>query len=51
MPTILFTVGPSGVGHLHDLLACLAKFDEDVSLEATPQFVRVAVPVLKQGKD
>lgn len=39
MPTFLFTVLPSGVGHLHELLSCLAKFDEDVSLEATSQFV------------
>ncbi|KIW66335.1 hypothetical protein, variant [Phialophora macrospora] len=40
MPTLLFTVAPSGVVHLHDFLTCLAKFDEDVSLEATPQFLR-----------
>ncbi|EXJ58066.1 hypothetical protein A1O7_05490 [Cladophialophora yegresii CBS 114405] len=40
MPTLLFTVAPSGVVHLHDFLTCLARFDEDVSLEATPQFLR-----------
>ena len=40
MPVLLFTILPSGVGALHDLLTCLAKFDEDVSLEATSQFVR-----------
>ncbi|KEF59798.1 uncharacterized protein A1O9_04646 [Exophiala aquamarina CBS 119918] len=40
MPTFLFTLLPSGVGHLHELLSCLAKFDEDVSLEATSQFLR-----------
>jgi hypothetical protein len=40
MPTLLFTVAPSGVAQIHDLLTCLGKFDEDVSLEATPQFVR-----------
>jgi hypothetical protein len=39
MPTFLFTVVPQGVGYIHDLLICLARFDEDVSLEATPQFV------------
>jgi hypothetical protein len=39
MPTLLFTLGPAGVGHLHDLLVCLAKFDEDVSMEATTSFV------------
>lgn len=39
MPTLLFTVAPPGVAYFHDLLTCLAKFDEDVSLEATPQFV------------
>ena len=39
MPTLLFTVAPSGVVHFHDFLTCLAKFDEDVSIEATPQFV------------
>ncbi|KAK5056046.1 hypothetical protein LTR84_012597 [Exophiala bonariae] len=42
MPTFLFTVLPSGVGHFHDLLSCLAKFDEDVSLEATSQFLRLS---------
>lgn len=39
MPTLFFSVAPSGAVHIHDLLTCLAKFDEDVSLEATPQFV------------
>ena len=39
MPTLLFTVAPSGVAYFHDLLTCLAKFDEDVSLEASPQSV------------
>ncbi|EHY53025.1 hypothetical protein HRR83_006136 [Exophiala dermatitidis] len=40
MPTLLFSVGPPGVTSIHDLLICLAKFDEDVSIEATPQFLR-----------
>lgn len=39
MPTLLFTIAPAGVGQLHDLLTCLAKFDENVSWEATPQNV------------
>jgi hypothetical protein len=39
MPTLLFTVAPASVGHIHDLLACLARFDEDIAIEATPQFV------------
>jgi hypothetical protein len=34
MPTLAFTVLPAGVAQLHDLLSCLAKFDENVSLEA-----------------
>jgi hypothetical protein len=34
MPTLSFTVLPAGVAQLHDLLSCLAKFDENVSLEA-----------------
>lgn len=34
MPTLAFTVLPVGVTQLHDLLSCLAKFDENVSLEA-----------------
>jgi hypothetical protein len=40
MPILLFTVAPAAVGQLHDLLSCLARFDEDVSWEATPQNVR-----------
>ena len=39
MPVLLFSVSPAGVGQLHDLLNCLAKFDETVSWEATPQNV------------
>lgn len=34
MPTLTFTVLPSGVAELHDLLSCLAKFDENISVEA-----------------
>ena len=39
MPTLLFTVSPAGAARVHDILICLAKFDEDVTVEATPQFV------------
>lgn len=35
MPTLKFTVLPTGVAQLHDLLSCLAKFDENISLEAS----------------
>jgi hypothetical protein len=41
MPVLVFTVAPAGVGQFNDLLTCLAKFDENVSLEATPQNVRL----------
>ena len=34
MPTLAFTMLPAGVAQLHDLLSCLAKFDENISLEA-----------------
>jgi hypothetical protein len=34
MPALGFIVMPVGVAQLHDLLSCLAKFDENVSLEA-----------------
>ena len=39
MPVLIFTIAPAGVGQLSDLLTCLAKFDENVALEATPQGV------------
>ncbi|ETN42992.1 uncharacterized protein HMPREF1541_02150 [Cyphellophora europaea CBS 101466] len=42
MPTFLFSVAPAAVGQLHDLLSCLAKFDETVSLEATPETLRLS---------
>ncbi|OCT51025.1 putative DNA repair protein rad9 [Cladophialophora carrionii] len=50
MPTLLFTVAPSGVVHLHDFLTCLARFDEDVSLEATPQFNKLRFSSLNISK-
>lgn len=42
MPTLLFTIAPAAVGQLHDLLTCLAKFDENVSWAATTQNVSVS---------
>jgi len=35
MPSLTFSVTPDGVARLHDLLSCLAKFDDDISIEAT----------------
>ena len=43
MPTLAFTVLPGGVAQLHDLLACLAKFDENISLEAKDESVSCIV--------
>jgi hypothetical protein len=40
MPLLSFTVLPNGVGQLHDILSCLVKFDENISLEATTNSVR-----------
>ena len=40
MPTLAFTVMPAGVGQLYDLLSCLVKFDENISLEAYNDHVR-----------
>jgi cell cycle checkpoint control protein RAD9A len=42
MPTLLFTLSPAAVGQLHDLLSCLAKFDEAVSWEATADNFRMS---------
>ncbi len=41
MPSLSFTVQPSTVGQLHDILACLVKFDENISLEASSNSVRL----------
>ncbi len=40
MPNLIFTVMPAGVGLLYDLLSCLVKFDENISLEAYNDHVR-----------
>ncbi len=34
MPTLTFTLTPEGVVRLHDVIVCLAKFSESVSVEA-----------------
>ena len=39
MTTLTFTVIPTDVTYLHDLLTCLARFDENISVEATAQGV------------
>jgi hypothetical protein len=41
MSFLSLTISPAGVGKLHDLLTCLAKFDENISLEATADRVRL----------
>lgn len=41
MHTFLFSVAPAAVGQLHDILTCLAKFEENVSWQATHQNVGV----------
>jgi hypothetical protein len=45
MPSLSFTVLPGGVGQIHDLLSCLVKFDENISLEASPSSVRLSVAI------
>lgn len=42
MPVFTFTTTPAGVAQLHDALSCLAKFDENISLEATAQEFRIS---------
>ena len=42
MPTLLFSVSPAAVGQLHDILSCLAKFDEAVSWEASSDALRIS---------
>ena len=41
MTILKFTIVPTGVAQLHDILSCLAKFDENVSLEASKDYVRL----------
>jgi hypothetical protein len=40
MAVLLFTLSPAAVGQLHDLLTCLARFDETIAWEASPEGVR-----------
>lgn len=42
MTVLSFTITPTGVGHIHDLLSCLARFDENVSLEASPDSLHIS---------
>ena len=43
MSSFAFTVLPSGVGELHDILSCLMKFDENVALEANSSSVSLLI--------
>lgn len=42
MPTFTFTITPVAVAQLHDALSCLAKFDENISLEADAKELRIS---------
>ncbi|KAK5955015.1 hypothetical protein OHC33_003694 [Knufia fluminis] len=42
MPTFGFAISPNAIAQLHDALSCLAKFDENISLEATAQELRIS---------
>ena len=46
MPTLAFIVMSGGVALLHDLLSCLAKFDENISLEACDNNVSTLLSLL-----
>jgi len=41
MPALTFTILPPGVAKLHEILLCLAKFDENISLEASADHVSI----------
>lgn len=43
MPDLAFTILPEGVLQLNELLSCLAKFDENVSLEAGVENVSISL--------
>lgn len=43
MPIFSFTISPAGIAQLHDALTCLAKFDENISLEASAHEVGLTV--------
>lgn len=42
MPSFTFTLSPTGVTQIHDALSCLARFDENVCLEATAGELRIS---------
>lgn len=42
MPIFTFTITPLAVAQLHDALSCLARFDENISLEANNQELRIS---------
>lgn len=39
MPYLSFVIPPVQIGRLHGMLTCLAKFDENISLEASMRSV------------
>lgn len=41
MPTFSFSVLPGGIAQFHDILSCLVRFDENISLEAGSNSVRL----------
>ena len=40
MSSLSFSLSPSALTRLHDVLICLSKFEEYVSLEATKDLVK-----------
>lgn len=45
MVTLKFSLSPQAVSKLHDMLACLAKFSDTVSLEARKDYVHWLMPL------
>jgi hypothetical protein len=45
MPALTFIILPPGVAKLHEILLCLAKFDENISLEASADHVSIRISV------
>ncbi len=41
MTTLSFTLAPEGVARLHEIVVCLGKFSESVSIEARHSSVRL----------
>lgn len=42
MPTFSFSVLPGGIAQFHDILSCLVRFDENISLEAGSNSFRIS---------